>query len=112
MIIALPIVDGKLSMHFGHCEKFALVEVDEGDKKIIKTEYVGSPPHQPGMLPQWLRERGANMIIAGGIGRRAQAIFSTNNIEVVTGASGDEVENIVRAYMNGELESGDNLCDH
>ena len=99
-------------MHFGHCEKFALVEVDEGEKKITKTEYVDSPSHQPGMLPQWLREKGANMIIAGGMGHRAQAIFAANNIEVVTGASGDEVENIVQAYLSGELESGDNLCDH
>ncbi len=112
MIIALPIVDGRLSMHFGHCEKFALVEVDEGEKKITKTEYVDSPPHQPGMLPQWLRERGANMIIAGGMGRRAQAIFVENNIEVVTGVPNDEVENIIQAYLNGELETGDNLCDH
>ena len=29
MKIAIPVADGKLCMHFGHCEKFALIDIDE-----------------------------------------------------------------------------------
>ena len=112
MIVALPVVEGKLALHFGHCERFAFVEVDGAEKKIVKTDYIDSPPHQPGLLPQWLRENGAGVIIAGGMGRRAQAIFSSNNIDVVVGAPSDTPENIVRAYLDGELRAGENLCDH
>jgi hypothetical protein len=57
MRVAIPICEGVLTMHFGHCEKFALVEVDPDLKAIVGTTMVDSPPHQPGLLPGWLAER-------------------------------------------------------
>ena len=68
MKIAIPLAEGKLAMHFGHCDRFALMDVDTSEKKLLKRVDVEAPPHQPGLLPPWLAERGANMIIAGGIG--------------------------------------------
>ena len=38
MKIAIPLANGKLTMHFGHCEGFALVDVDPTEKKILKRE--------------------------------------------------------------------------
>ena len=52
MKIAIPIVDGQLCMHFGHCAHFALVDVDEKDKKIVAQKLVEPPPHEPGVLPK------------------------------------------------------------
>jgi len=52
MKIAIPLADGKLSMHFGHCEEFALIEVDEHQKNILGREILTDPPHQPGLLPE------------------------------------------------------------
>ncbi len=72
MRIAIPLADGKLAMHFGHCERFVLVDLDPAGKKVVKRENVKAPPHQPGLLPSWLAERGATIIIAGGMGRRAR----------------------------------------
>ena len=112
MKIAIPLAHGKLSMHFGHCEAFALIEVDENNKRIIKTDILDSPPHQPGLLPRWLAEKGAQVIITGGMGRRAQAIFAEQNIEVVVGAKPDSPEAIATAYLEGTLETGGNICDH
>ncbi len=41
--IAIPLAEGKLTMHFGHCASFtALVDVDPQTKKIIKTEEVAA----------------------------------------------------------------------
>jgi len=112
MRIALPLADGKLCMHFGHCERFALVDVDVEAKNISKREDVTAPPHEPGLLPGWLAERGAGMVIAGGMGQRAQGLFAEKSIRVLTGAPGGTPEEIVKAYLAGSLELGENTCDH
>ena len=112
MKIAIPLANGRLSMHFGHCEEFALVEVDIEEKKILGTETLTPPSHTPGALPAFLNEKGANVIIAGGMGQRAQQLFTQNNIEVAIGASADTPEQIVSDYLDGSLQTGDNICDH
>ena len=112
MKIAIPLTDGKLSMHFGHCESFALVEVDPVQKLIVKREDLEAPPHEPGLLPKWLAERGANVIIAGGMGGRAQGLFAERGIEVVVGAPVDTPERLATDFLAGTLEVGGNLCDH
>jgi len=95
MKIAIPLAEGKLTMHFGHCDSFALVDVDPQTKKIIKTEELLAPPHQPGLLPPWLAERGAKMIIAGGMGQRAQQLFAQQGIQVVVGAPSETPEKLI-----------------
>jgi predicted Fe-Mo cluster-binding NifX family protein len=112
MKIAIPLAEGKLTMHFGHCASFALIEVDAQTKKIIKREDVAAPPHQPGLLPPWLAERGATVIIAGGMGQRAQQLFAEQGIQVVVGAPSDTPEVIVNNFLAGTLQAGDNVCDH
>ena len=44
MKIAIPVVDGQLCLHFGHCAHFALVDVDEASRKITATQLVD--PHR------------------------------------------------------------------
>ena len=112
MRIAIPVANGQLCMHFGHCEQFALVDVDEGAKTILKTDFVTPPPHEPGLLPRWLHERGANVIIAGGMGQRAQGLFAQNGIKVLVGAPGGSPEEMALAYLNKTLQVGENACDH
>jgi len=112
LIIAIPLAEGKLAMHFGHCQEFALIEVDTEKKEILSKKSVPAPAHQPGLLPPWLAEQGANMIIAGGMGSRAQNLFAEKNIEVLVGAPAETPENIVKAYLEGALVSGENICDH
>lgn len=112
MKIAIPLADGKLSMHFGHCESFALIDVDAASKKIVGREDLDAPPHQPGLLPPWLAERGATMIIAGGMGQRAQDLFAEQGIEVLVGAPAETPERLVESYLAGTLASGANVCDH
>ena len=112
MRIAIPLAQGKLSLHFGHCEKFAVVDTDEHGSRIVNREDLTPPPHEPGVLPRWLGGMGVNVIIAGGIGRRAQQLFSENGIKVVIGASAGSPEELVSAYLDNNLETGDNICDH
>lgn len=112
MKVAVPTVEGQLCMHFGHCQQFALVEADTESKTVVSTSMLTPPPHAPGVLPVWLHEQGANMVIAGGMGMRAQQLFEQNGISVVVGAPTGTPEDIVKAMMNGTLESGENVCDH
>lgn len=110
--IALPLANGELSLHFGHCEKFALLDVDSAAKTILKRTDVDAPPHQPGLLPAWLAERGVSVVISGGMGHRARDLFAGHGIEVVTGAAAGSPEKLVGAYLAGTLITGENICDH
>ena len=74
MRFAIPLADGKLAVHFGHCASFALIDADAIGKTIQQRQDIDAPPHQPGLLPPWLAERGVNRIIAGGMGQRAQSL--------------------------------------
>lgn len=112
MKIAIPLANGMLSMHFGHCERFAMVDVDPEEKKILKREDIEAPPHEPGLLPPWLAERGATMIIAGGMGQRAQGLFAQQGIQVVVGAPAESPERIIDHYLDGTLQLSANACDH
>ncbi|MBN1368809.1 MAG: NifB/NifX family molybdenum-iron cluster-binding protein [Dehalococcoidaceae bacterium] len=112
MKYALPLNDGKVSAHFGHCEQFALVEADPASKTILSKEFLTPPPHQPGLLPVWLAEKGANVILAGGMGAHARELFLQNNITVVTGVDGLDPEKAVLDYLADSLELGADSCDH
>lgn len=110
VVFAVPTAEGKLCSHFGHCDQFALIETEEGK---IKTKTMHTPPpHEPGVLPKWLHEMGAHVIIAGGMGSRAQQLFVENGIKVITGAPMDTPESLVRQYLSDSLVTGGNVCDH
>jgi len=108
--IVVPCSEGLLSNHFGHCEEFMFFDIE--NEQIVDRTALQPPAHEPGLLPRWLSERGANMIIAGGMGTRARGFFSEYGIQVVTGAPVLSPEKIVDQYLIGTLETGQNICDH
>ena len=110
MKFAIPIADGKLTAHFGHCKEFAMLEVE--DQKILNKEMLDPPPHEPGVLPRWLKEQGTNVVIAGGMGQRAVELFQQAGIQVIVGAPVDAPENLINSYLNQTLITGGNVCDH
>jgi len=112
MRIAIPVADGKLAMHFGHCEQFALIDVDEESGDIHGTELVQAPEHEPGLLPRWLAHQSVKVVIAGGMGRRAMGAFTDSGIVVAVGAPADSPEELARQFLAGSLKTGENVCDH
>ena len=110
MKIAIPVADGLLCTHFGQCQQFAVIDVDDEGKKIVKQETLTPPPHEPGSFPAWLSEMGCNLIITGGIGGRAVTLFEQNGIEVIMGTQNNEPIEIVNEYLSNNLRSGKNLC--
>ena len=112
MNIAIPTAGDRLCPHFGHCEKFVILDVDEKERKVNgKTELV-PPPHEPGVLPKWLSEQDVKVIIAGGMGMRAQQLFQGYGIEVVVGAPAEHPQTVVLGWLGGTLVTGSNSCDH
>jgi predicted Fe-Mo cluster-binding NifX family protein len=110
-IYAIPTENGVLCAHFGHCAQFTLVEAEAGKDPAVK-EICDAPPHEPGLLPRWLAEKGVSAVIAGGMGARAQQIFAESGVRVMCGAPSMEPLEIVKRYVDGNLELGDNICDH
>ncbi len=109
-IFAIPSMDGKSCPHFGHCQSFALVEVEDGRPGAVK--FVDPPAHQPGTYPRFLADQGVGIVIAGGMGVMAQNLFRENNIEVHMGVGVEDPAELVEQYLRNELKTGDNLCDH
>ena len=112
MKIAIPTANGKLCMHFGHCEVFTLLDVDPETKKVTGSTEIEPPAHEPGVFPRWLAGEGADMIIAGGMGTRAQTLFEEQDIKVVVGAPAMEPKDVAEAWLAGSLTTGTNACDH
>lgn len=114
MRYGVPVSNGVLDAHFGHCQGFAVIDTDEAKKEILKSEIIPSPGHEPGVLPGWLAGQGATIVLAGGMGGRAVDLFKQNGIEVILGAPPMPPEQVVMDFMNGNLVSGINTCsdDH
>ena len=83
MKIAIPVENGMLCPHFGHAPKFAIVEI--ADNKVVNSQILEPPPHEPGSLPKWLKELGVTKVICGGIGARAVELLNNAGIEVIAG---------------------------
>lgn len=112
MRLAIPVQDGHLSRHFGHCERFALIDFEATSGIIADKKEIQAPPHEPGLLPRWLAEQGVNVVIAGGMGPRAVSLFAEHGIQVIVGAQPETPDRLVAAYIAGELKTGENVCDH
>lgn len=110
--LAIPTTDDKLDAHFGHCKEFYFATVDMKAKKILNEVKIPAPPHEPGLLPVWVHDRGARILIAGGLGSQAQQIFNKKGIEVIAGAPIKNVTELVSDYISGALEDNDSTCDH
>ena len=110
MRIAIPMDNGILSQHFGHCSKVALWDVDDTTGVIGENKEVESPVHVPGLFPKWISELQANVIIAGGMGQKAQMLFNNYGIQVVMGAPSKVPAEVVKDYLSGAFTGGVNPC--
>lgn len=109
-IIAIPLENGRLCSHFGHCQQFAIIDVENNE--IVNESLITPPPHEPGLLPAWLAERGVTDVIAGGMGQRAVSLFDAQGIKVNVGAQPKSFKELVTDWINNLLVTGSNACDH
>jgi len=107
--VAISTDHGSVSAHFGRCASYTIVDIQEG--QVVSREEIPNPGHQPGFLPQFLSEKGVNVIIAGGMGPRAQGLFAQKNIEALIGVQGP-IDTVIAKFLEQDLELGEDLCGH
>lgn len=109
--IAVPIDDsGILDGHFGHCKFLAVATEENGE--ILSEEIIVPPPHEPGLLPEWLSERSITDIIAGGMGQKAIQLFNIKGINVFVGAPQLSWSKLIEGHLNNSLQLNANYCNH
>ncbi len=104
-------LQSEMSMHFGRCPFYVIVDVENNTVKSSKT--VDNPyfnNHTPGAVPQFINTQNVNVMIAGGMGPKAVDMFHGFGIEVATGVGG-KVENVLNAYLEGRVK-GSAACSH
>ena len=109
MKIAVTYDNGNVFQHFGKTQNFKVYEVE--DDKVVSSEVIGSNGTGHGALAGLLAEQGINVLICGGIGEGAQTALTEAGIEMVAGAQGN-TDDVVEAYLKGELVSTGANCDH
>ena len=105
--IAVAAMGEQVAQHFGHCETFLFFDTDNG--QILSQESMPNPGHRPGFLPNLLADKGAAVVIAGGMGGGAVDIFNERGVEVVVGAEG-AARDAVERFLKGELVSTGSVC--
>jgi len=107
MRVAISTDSGSVSAHFGRCPAFTILDIEDG--KVVKREEIANPGHHPGFLPQFLHDKGVECIIAGGMGQRAEQLFSGQGIKIIVGVSG-AIDDVIGRIEDGSLKGGESLC--
>jgi predicted Fe-Mo cluster-binding NifX family protein len=107
--LAISTKDGLVAEHFGRCPEYTLVELK--DNEVVERQVIPNPGHEPGFLPRYLAEHDVDVVVTGGMGPRAQSLFTNIGLETIIGARG-RVDDVIEAYVSGSLELGDSACEH
>lgn len=107
MINAIATDGGYVSPHFGRCQTYTLVDIENGH--IVKEEQVANPGHAPGAIPEFLYRKGAGRIVCGGMGTRATELFRQYGIDIMAGVEG-RVSDVAEKLALGALEGGESFC--
>ncbi|GAB4289229.1 MAG: hypothetical protein Kow0068_14860 [Marinilabiliales bacterium] len=108
--IAIPLENGVLCAHFGHCQTFAIVNVE--NNVITEVKEVVPPEHVPGLYPKWVAQFGVTDVIAGGMGEQAIMLFNQQNINAFVGAPVKSAKELVTDFLANKLSLSANYCNH
>lgn len=109
MKVAVAVFDGKVSEHFGKCERFTFANIEDG--KVKDVEQAENPGGHCAVLPDFLASRNVNVMIVGGIGGGAIQNLQSRGINVIGSVSG-KVEDVLEEMAKGNLEGGAVGCGH
>jgi predicted Fe-Mo cluster-binding NifX family protein len=114
ILVAIPSdapggLEAGVGQHFGHCDVYTVVEIDNGKVGAVST--LPNVPHQQGgcLAPvNHLAANGINALIAGGMGMRPLMGFVDVGIKVFSGVGAPSVGAAVDAFAKGGLQQFDN----
>ncbi len=105
-------LESRAAHHFGRCPFYVFVTVDDNDK-VLKSESIENPffnGHEPGVVPQFIADQKADVIIAGGMGPRAIQWFDQLGVTALT-ASAPTVNDILTKFLNNEIAGAESCHD-
>lgn len=108
MKIAVMLIGDKISPHFGGSEKVCIYTIENGN--VIAKEYFNMPEHRAGLFAKFIKQKGADVVIAGSMGERARYIFDSLGIKYFIGMLGSPDE-AVEKLLKGELKSNEKLAN-
>jgi len=116
--IAIPSIgngglDGQRSGHFGHCDVFTFVDVENGEIKAVST--IQNQEHEQGgcmVSVNLLAGYKVNALIVEGIGKRPLMGFKQAGIDVYHDAEKAEIGPVVKDLIAGKLRmiADDQVC--
>ena len=110
MKIAVPYEDGKVFQHFGKSQSFCFYDTEGGNVTAKTITDTAGNGHSA--LVGFLKGKGAELLICGGIGAGARSALLEAGIQLIAGASGD-ADTTVASYLAGTLVGNDAAtCDH
>ncbi len=109
MRLAIATENGVVAAHFGRCPQYTLVDLENGEE--VRRATIENPGHEPGRIPALLNDHRADVVVAGGMGRKAQDLFESMGIQQIVGVQGG-IDAIVTGCLDGTLEGGESLCSH
>jgi FKBP-type peptidyl-prolyl cis-trans isomerase SlyD len=108
MLVAVPSdspggLDARISDHFGHCDVFTLLQIEQD--AVASVTILPNDSHESGqcMGPvMLLKERGAEGLVAGGMGQRPLSGFQQVGITVYFKAGAKTVRDAIELLIAGE----------
>lgn len=106
-------LDGKRAGHFGHCDVFTLIDVEDG--KIKEVSILPNKEHVQGgcMVPvNLLAEHKVQQLVVGGIGMRPLVGFQQVGIDVYHDAERLDIRPVVEDMIAGKIPviRNDQVC--
>jgi predicted Fe-Mo cluster-binding NifX family protein len=106
-------LDGTRAGHFGHCEVFTFIDVE--DSEIKKVTVLPNEEHVQGgcMVPvNLLASHNVNVLVVGGIGMRPLMGFKQVGIDVYHDGERAEIRPVVEDLIAGKLQEiqSDQVC--
>lgn len=95
-------MDEQVGAHFGRTLTYTMVDMETGDVQVIRntTTHMGGT----GYAPELIHDNGADVMLCGGLGRKAIQMFHEKDILVYVGATGT-VSDAIDMWKAGQLQA-------
>jgi predicted Fe-Mo cluster-binding NifX family protein len=105
--VAIPIHNGKLSEYFGQCYQYEIYKIEGGE--VVGKDIIKAPFRDISRLPDWASEQNITDIVAHRIDHIVISMFTEKKINLYLGVDINKSSLIIEDYLNGHLQSNEEI---